>query len=359
MRRGLFKLIAVVCFLTQFCQMHAQVQVESTIDSIQILIGEQAHVTLNVSMKKGQKLEMPQFKRTQYITPGVEFVSDTRADTSDLDNDMIKVSKVYTLTSFDENLYYLPEMTVKVDGKPYKAKSLALKVLTIPVDTLHPEQFFPPKDVQNNPFQWAEWRLPFWLSIILIIMMTVALYLRKRLKDNKPIIAKIKIIKKVLPHQKAMKEIERLKEERMTSSENNKEYYTRLTDTLRKYIEERFGFNAMEMTSSEIIDRLNSVDDRKMIDELKELFSTADLVKFAKYSTLINENDANLMNAIAFINTTKIENVPTTETIAPKLTETDKRSIRSRMTIKWLMIALLVLAVILWIYLVYRIYLLI
>ena len=155
-----------------------------------------------------------------------------------------------------------------------------------------------------------------------------------------------------------MKEIERLKEERMTSSENTKEYYTRLTDTLRKYIEERFGFNAMEMTSSEIIDRLNSVDDRKMIDELKELFSTADLVKFAKYSTLINENDANLVNAIEFINTTKMENVPTTETIEPKLTENDTRSMRSRKTIKWSMVALVVMAVLLWMYLIYRIYLL-
>lgn len=358
MRRGFYKMISIICLLTTVSRIDAQVQVESTIDSIQILIGEQAHVTLNVSMKKGLKLEMPQFKRMEYVTPGVEFVSDTQADTSELDNNMIKVSKIYTLTSFDENLYYLPEMTVKVDGKPYKTKSLALKVLTVPVDTLHPEQFFPPKDVQNNPFQWAEWRVPFWLSLLLIVMMFGALYLRKRLKDNKPIIAKIKIIKKVLPHQKAMKEIERLKEEHMTSSENNKEYYTRLTDTLRKYIEERFGFNAMEMTSSEIIDRLNSVDDRKMIDELKELFTTADLVKFAKYSTLINENDANLVNAVEFINTTKIENGPTTETIAPKLTEHDKRSIRSRITIKWSMIAIIILAVLLWMYLVYRIYLL-
>ena len=104
MKSGLIKLLSVVCLLALVSGMHAQVQVESTIDSIQILIGEQAHVTLNVSMKKGLKLEMPQFKRLQYVTPGVEFVSDTQADTSELDNNMIRVSKVYTLTSFDENL---------------------------------------------------------------------------------------------------------------------------------------------------------------------------------------------------------------------------------------------------------------
>ena len=49
----------------------------------------------------------------------------------------------------------------------------------------------------------------------------------------------------------------------------------------------------MEMTSGEIIERLMASHDRAAIEELKELFNTADLVKFAKYSTLINENDKN------------------------------------------------------------------
>jgi hypothetical protein len=68
----------------------------------------------------------------------VEVLESSEADTSELDNDMIRVSKVYTLTSFDENLYYLPAMQLKVGGKAYQSKSLALKVLTVPVDTLHP-----------------------------------------------------------------------------------------------------------------------------------------------------------------------------------------------------------------------------
>ena len=160
-------------------------------------------------------------------------------------------------------------------------------------------------------------------------------YLRSRLKNNKPIIARVRIIKRVLPHQKAMREIEQLKADRMPTSEDQKAYYTRLTDTLRKYIEERFGFNAMEMTSSEIIERLQQAEDKTMIDELRELFTTADLVKFAKYSTLINENDMNLVNAIQFINETKQENQPETERVEPKLTEQEVRAQRSRVVLKW------------------------
>ena len=334
----------------------AQVTVESKIDSIEIFIGEQAHMTVDVTMKKGQKLVFPVFKPSEMITPGVEVLEQSDADTSKLDNDMIMVSKQYTLTSFDEKLYYLPPVKVKVNGKEYASKNLALKVLTVPVDTLHPNQFFPPKDVQTNPFLWSEWSLSFWLSVLMLLLIVLAFYLRQRLYDNKPIIAKVRIVKKVLPHQRAMQEIEQIKADKMVVSEDQKAYYTKLTDTLRKYIEERFGFNAMEMTSTEIIMKLQETGDRKMIDELRELFMTADLVKFAKYSTLINENDSNLVNAIEFINTTKIENQPTEERIEPTLTEQDKRSIRSRIIIKCILAAIAVACIIILVYVLYQSY---
>ena len=330
--------------------MDAQVQVEANIDSVQIWIGEQAHISVNVSCQKGVSLELPHFQPLQKITNGIEFIESTNADTFALDNNMIQVRKVYTITSFDEKLYYIPPMKVKVDGKEYESKSLALKVMTVPVDTLHPENFFPPKDVQNNPF--------FWMSVLAVLMAFIAFYLSIRLKDNKPIIAKVHFIKKIPPHQRAMGEIERIKAERMISSEDQKSYYTRLTDTLRKYIEARFGFNAMEMTSSEIIARLQEAGDKKMVDELRELFYTADLVKFAKYSTLINENDANLVHAIEFINQTKQDTVATTERVEPKLTQQEVRSIRSRKTIKAGILLCSVLAIVLFGYVVFKLYLL-
>jgi hypothetical protein len=350
------KLVVVLIMMLLTLGMKAQVTVESKIDSIEIFIGEQAHMTVDVTMKKGQKLVFPVFKPSEMITPGVEVLEQSDADTSKLDNDMIKVSKQYTLTSFDEKLYYLPPVKVKVNGKEYASKNLALKVLTVPVDTLHPNQFFPPKDVQTNPFLWSEWSLSFWLSVLMLLLIVLAFYLRQRLYDNKPIIAKVRIVKKVLPHQRAMQEIEQIKADKMVMSEDQKAYYTKLTDTLRKYIEERFGFNAMEMTSTEIIMKLQETGDRKMIDELRELFMTADLVKFAKYSTLINENDSNLVNAIEFINTTKIENQPTEERIEPTLTEQDKRSIRSRIIIKCILAAIAVACIIILVYVLYQSY---
>ena len=336
----------------------AQVSVEAVIDSIQIFVGQQAHVTLTAMAKENAKVEFPQFKPMEYITPGVEVLDRQELEQQPQDNGFVSRSMVYTMTSFDDTLYYIPPMTVKIDGKPYKSKSLALKVLTIEVDTLHAEQFFGPKDVQDNPFQWSDWEGPFWLSVLMLVLLAVAYYLYLRLRDNKPIISHIRIVKRLLPHQKAMKEIEQIKADKMVSSENSKEYYTKLTDTLRKYIVERYGFNAMEMTSSEIIERLMASQDQKALDELRQLFTTADLVKFAKYSTLINENDANLVNAIDFINQTKLENVPVEETVKPQLSEEDQRSQKTRRVLKYFITAIAVVCLALFAYVVYTLYML-
>ena len=333
-------LAVLVVFSLCFSRAAAQVNVVASIDSIEMFIGEQVHVTVTATMKEGAKAEFPVFKPTQQIIPGVEVLKSTEQGVKGKDNGMVDRSVVYTLTSFDDTLYYLPPFVVKVDGKAYESKSLALKVLGVEVDTIHTEKFFGPKDVQENPFLWSDWSLLFWLSVLMLVLIAVGYYLYLRLRDNKPIIAHIKIVKRLLPHQKAMKEIEQIKADKMQNSENPKEYYTRLTDTLRKYIEDRYGFSAMEMTSSEIIERLERAmaDDAQaaesMKQELRQLFMTADLVKFAKYSTMINENDANLVSAIDFINQTKLENMPTEETVKPELTEADQRTQQTRRVLK-------------------------
>ena len=312
-----------------------------------MMIGEQATVTLTVQTADDAKVDWPTFQPRQMLVPGVEVLNTQR--TSDH-------TMVITLTSFDGNLYHLPPFKVKINGKEQQSADLALKVVEVEVDPTQLNKFFPPKDVQDNPFLWSDWSLSFWLSVLLLVLIALCGYLYLRLRDNKPVISHIKIVKRLLPHQKAMKEIEQIKADRMVASENAKEYYTKLTDTLRKYIEERYGFSAMEMTSSEIIERLTAAGDQQSLDELRQLFTTADLVKFAKYSTMINENDANLVSAIDFINQTKLENQPVEEVQKPVLSEADQRSQKERRVLKMVIWGIVSVAVLLFCYIVYSVW---
>ena len=352
--RYIFLFVLMACEWTA----HAQVVVEQTVDSIGLVIGQQAHLRLDVTMPEGARLQWPKLTAKQYVTPGVEVVEVSDADTVKTGVGQQKVSRVYTITSFDERLYAIPALTVKVNGKPYQGATAALKVITVDVDTLHPNQFYPPKDVQDNPFLWSEWQPYLWLAVLTVMLAIVTFYLFVRLRENKPIITKMRIVRHVPAHKRALSAIEKIKAERMQQSEDQKTYYTQLTDTLRKYIQERFGFNAMEMTSSEIIERLRSNGDKKMLDELSELFLTADLVKFAKYSTLINENDMNLVNAVHFIDETKQDVQETVEKIAPKLSADDQKTQQNRITLKSLLWVLGVAIVALMAYVAYHVCLL-
>ena len=325
----------------------AQSSVEAKIDPIEMMIGEQAQVTLTIQSNEEVKVEWPKFQPRQMLVPGVEVIC-TQQPTSN--------TMLITLTSFDGSLYHLPPFKVKVNGKELKSEDLALKVVEVEVDTTQLDKMFPPKDVQDNPFRWSDWSLSFWLSVLMLLLMALGYWLYLRLRDNKPIIAHIKIVKRLLPHQKAMREIEQIKADKMVASENQKEYYTKLTDTLRRYIEERYNFSAMEMTSSEIIERLMAADDKQSLDELRQLFMTADLVKFAKYSTLINENDANLVNAIDFINQTKLDNQPVEEVQKPQLSTEDLRSQKERRVLKSVIWSVTLVIIVLFCYIVYQVY---
>ena len=338
MKMKYLKTIALMCCVAS--QALAQVKVESAIDVPGILIVEQTNVTLSVTLSEKESAALPEFEPNAQLTPGVEVVRQSDVDTTRLDNQMMRLSRKYTLTSFDDTLYQLPPFKAVVNGKEYAARPLALKVISPDVDLEHPDQFFPPKGLQTNPFQWKEWVKPFWLSVLLIVLCLLLYYFIIRLGDNKPIVARIRFVKKVLPHKKAFNVINKLKSKSLNTDADQKAYYTTLVDTLRTYLKERFGFNAMEMTSSEIIERLSQEEDTEKLNELRELFQTADLVKFAKYSTEIHEKDRNLESVVEFIETTKTEDMPTIEKIEPTLSESDKRSQKSRR----LIITLIVLA---------------
>ena len=100
MKRICILIILVVSVL----RIAAQESVEASIDSIQMFVGQQVHVTLTAHAKENAKVEFPVFKPTQYITPGVEVLASQELAQQTEDNGFVARSTVYTLTSFDDTL---------------------------------------------------------------------------------------------------------------------------------------------------------------------------------------------------------------------------------------------------------------
>ena len=327
MKKNVFLFLLFVLFnVANICAQ--TVSVTAKIDSAQIKIGQQTKIRLKVLVNEGQKVIFPTFRDT--VVGNVFLLKADDPETKKMNDNKLEISKAYTVTSFDSALYYIPPMVVKVNNKDYPTQSLSLKVMTVPVDTVHADRFYGEKPIMKAPFVWSDWIGMFIFSILALALIAVLVYFSIRLHDNKPIIKHIKVEPKLTPHQQAMKEIEEIKEEKLElKKEDPKAYYTRLTEAIRKYIKERFYFNAMEMTSQEIIDRLTEMNDKEALSDLSVLFRTADLVKFAKHAPELNENDANLVKAVDFINQTKAEeeNKPQQPT---EITVVEKRSLRTK-----------------------------
>ena len=293
--------------------------VNAEVDSMMMWVGQQTGLRVSVTCDAGLDVAFPAYRDT--IVRGLEIIPPITTDTQYVNNGQrMTLTRNYTVTCFDSALIYIPSIPVKVNGTEYESNRLALAFMTYDIPEGQETQIFGPKENMKTPVKLYEAKglLIYWILAILAIGLGVYLFIR--FKDDKPIIRRIKIEPKVPAHVRAISGIEELRQSGGPHSEDAKGYYTQLTDILREYINERFGFNATEMTSDEILEHLEQNRDKESLAELRDLLSTSDMVKFAKFKPMLNENDRNLVSALEFVNDTKIE--VSEENLKPKEEET-------------------------------------
>ncbi|HGY56213.1 MAG TPA: hypothetical protein ENK44_10950 [Caldithrix abyssi] len=108
-------------------------------------------------------------------------------------------------------------------------------------------------------------------------------------------------------HETALAALQELFASDLLEKKNYKQYYSRLSDIMRQYVEGRFAVAAMEEITGEIIRDLDKVlDDKEQLAELEELLTLADLVKFAKYIPQPEETEKAGRQAVRFVEETKL-----------------------------------------------------
>ena len=108
------------------------------------------------------------------------------------------------------------------------------------------------------------------------------------------------------PHIIALRNLEKYRGDKFWQPEKQKAFYSGVTDTLKSYIVARFGVDAQEMTTAELFDALKGSKDitPDLYGETRNLFDTADFVKFAKYTAPDDYNAKVLPTAVRFVSDT-------------------------------------------------------
>lgn len=278
--------------------------IEARIDSAAILIGEQTvvHLTLTTDKDKNVQLLLP----PDTLMRGVELLKASKPDSSIIENDRLLIKQDLLITSFDSSLYLLPPFKVADGADTVYSNQVALKVIPIPVNLDKPDEYYDIKTVWKPPFVLADYYPLIFGVLITLFLICVIGYILQRLRNKKSILPLKKEAPKLPPHEQAIKELDAIKQQKLWQQGRNKDYYTQVTETLRRYIVDRFGINAMEMTSGEILDIIRRESEAESVyNNLKQILQLSDFVKFAKHAPLPDENDLSMMNAYLFVNQTK------------------------------------------------------
>ncbi len=267
-------------FLLAFPMLYAQeVKVETNTKNIKI--GEQIQYKVSVETPADTPVSFPE---GQTFAP-LEMVKTRAADTL-RDGGKYRLVKEYYLTQFDEGKYTIPSQKIRINNKDYFTDSLLVEVHTVAIDTLK-QPLYDIKPIQEvkKPFTSYGWILTIIAAVLLLLIVAFVYFVFIR-KKKFPF---LQTQKKLPPFDRAIQDLKELQNSKYLIQSQHKEYYTRLTDIVKAYLEEEVHILAKESTTDELLAKINLLQEKgklnlnqETITNLKRVLQTADLVKFAK-----------------------------------------------------------------------------
>jgi hypothetical protein len=268
-----------------------------TLDTNAILIGEQISFKIEcVDIEKA--INWPLFNDN--IVDGIEIISRSEIDTisnSNTDKNTYSFSQEYLITSWDSGAYYIAP--IKLNSN-LSTEGLLLNVMSVSTD-----QNSEIKDIKEPLDAEYEFK-DFMIWIILLLTIILIVYLLKKYVFNTKDKVEKKIIKKIIPaHITALKELNHIEQKELWQSGKIKQYHSGISEILRKYMEHRFQFIALELTTDEILSHIKNNISREEYVELQQVLQRADLAKFAKSKPNEEENKQSMELAKRFVDKTK------------------------------------------------------
>ncbi len=316
------KHLFTLLFLTFALNVYSAVQISSRLDSAILLMGKQTIIHVEILQdisQSGQIINEP--LKTDTITDlvkGIEFNGIVRNDTTIISEYRQQINKDYLIQSFDSGLYTIPPFNYVVGIDTFQSNPLTLKVIPVHIDSIYETitDFAPIEQINRKWYDFIPDTIIdnlIWFILVLVVIAGIIaiIYLRKhRRKIN------IALEKSLPPFDLAMLRLNELKGLNLCEKGQEKEYYTLLTDIIREYLVGRFSINAMEMTSSQIIDSIRKTEVGIVTQKnMAMILEMADFVKFAKVRPLPDDNNKVYQAAISFVNETRpieVENINTT-----------------------------------------------
>ena len=284
----------------------SRMSVKASMDSSQITMGHQTAIRVDIVENPASPTSLLIDK--QSFPAEVEIVDWVYGDTTQIGNGLVEMKRALVVQSFDSGVYSIPPFLLVSGPDTVKSNTLTLKVNPVDVSAL--EDIHPLAPAAEFHSKWYDWLPDFvtehWLWMLLgliIVAGGICAYLILTKKVDVNILPQKK---RLPPDQIAENRLNALREAQLWEKGQEKEYYTQLIDILREYLQERFGINAMEMTSSQILKALQGNEETRLPNRyMRKIVEIADFVKFAKVRPMPDDNVRSWQNAMQFVEETR------------------------------------------------------
>ncbi len=283
--------------------MGQDISVRAVIDSGKVLIGDQIRLKLMVEQTgDAYVVSFPDIKKK--LSEPMEILSIHNIDSIMGANGKKQISQEIQLAVYDTGRFEIPELSFVIHNGSVTdtLKSLPMDLTIMPVamdSTIHDI-----KGIYRMPLTIME-AVEYTIYLIAIVLLGFAVfYYLKRRKRNA--VAKTLQLPDEPPYVTALRELQKLADEKPWIHKQVKYFHIQLTDILRKYLEYHFRIQAFEQTTEEILTSLkkNAALNTADLKQLSEILRLADLVKFAKVIPEPSDNADQVNQAINFVNST-------------------------------------------------------
>lgn len=287
-------------------QVSAQlVTIETKLDTNAIDIGRRAELKFIVTKRISDTILLPFFSDT--LSDGIEIIGTPSIDSAGIDGVNNRVEQILQITSFEEGMHYIePQPFVLKSGfgaDTIYSKDNYIKVVGVALDTTGVI-----RDIANVEHVKRTFKdvLPIIIIVLVLTLIAVIVFIILP-RFKKTLTAEEEEILREPAHIIALRELDKLKAQKLWQQDKLKEYYSRLTGVVRKYLENQFSVQAMEETTNEILRdvRLRGLDTKLNMNDLEGLLNLADLIKFAKGKADPEENIEHIENAYKLIKGTQ------------------------------------------------------
>ena len=285
-------------------EMKPPAELRASVDRTVATTGDLITYTVEVERDPGVEVELDE---PGADIAGFRIVDLGRAPAETLASGRLLERRWYELRADLVGAYVLPALTATYSQPSGPGGDLETGEISVEVESVLPEDRSEATDIRDikplrridTPASWLLWP---GLALAAVALGLAVWWWRRRRPDGSAPEAP-----PVPPYDLAIRELERLRRTDFSDLRELRRYYFDVSSVIRAYVEGRFGLNATDLTTEEILGRLDGLVRLESLQarRLERFLVATDQVKFAARLPVPEEIERTYEQALGFVTATR------------------------------------------------------